>query len=125
MLSSERQTAKEFWLVVKPLVREMESDDDVIIVDDSIEEKPYTDSSPPCIAMVLRYCPLALNWLPRPRRTSTRKRRKKSGAARPVRTHTAENCFKRQWTTTYRFGTHLPIFGLLRRKNIKFIKIES
>jgi len=43
MLWSERQTAKECWLVVKPLVREMESDDGVIIIDDSIEEKPYTD----------------------------------------------------------------------------------
>jgi hypothetical protein len=37
MLSSERQTAKEFWLVVKPLAREMESDDGVIIIDESIE----------------------------------------------------------------------------------------
>lgn len=45
MLSSERQTAKELWLVVKPLVRAMESEDGIIIVDDSIEEKPYTDEN--------------------------------------------------------------------------------
>lgn len=45
MLSSERQTSKEFWATVKPLVREIASDDGIMIVDDSIEEKPYTDEN--------------------------------------------------------------------------------
>jgi hypothetical protein len=45
MLSSERQTSKGFWSIVKPLVREISSDDGIIIVDDSIEEKPYTDEN--------------------------------------------------------------------------------
>jgi DDE superfamily endonuclease len=45
MLSSERQTSKDLWHLVKPLVRAMESPDGVMIVDDSIEEKPYTDEN--------------------------------------------------------------------------------
>lgn len=45
MLSSERQTSKDFWKKVKPLVREISSDDGVFIIDDSIEEKPYTDEN--------------------------------------------------------------------------------
>ncbi len=45
MLSSKRQTSKEFCLKVKSLVREIASEDGVLIVDDSIEEKPYTDEN--------------------------------------------------------------------------------
>lgn len=45
MLSSKRQTSKEFWLKIKPLVRELSSEDGVLIIDDSIEEKPYTDEN--------------------------------------------------------------------------------
>jgi hypothetical protein len=33
------------WLFVKPLIREIESDNACLIIDDSIEEKPYTDEN--------------------------------------------------------------------------------
>lgn len=42
-LASEAQTSADLWRVVKPHVREMESEEGVMIVDDSIAEKPYTD----------------------------------------------------------------------------------
>ena len=45
MLSSPRMTSKEWWLLVKPQVRKVEREDGVIIVDDSIVEKPYTDEN--------------------------------------------------------------------------------
>ncbi len=41
-LSSEPKTSAALWHVVKPLVRAVEQDDGVLIVDDSIEEKPST-----------------------------------------------------------------------------------
>jgi hypothetical protein len=44
-LSSEPQTSAALWRVVKPLVRAVEQDDGVLIVDDSIEEKPSTDEN--------------------------------------------------------------------------------
>ena len=33
------------WRLVKPLARQVEGDDGVLVVDDTIEEKPYTDES--------------------------------------------------------------------------------
>lgn len=45
MLSSERQTSKDLWRVIKPLVREISSEAGTITIDDSIEEKPYTDEN--------------------------------------------------------------------------------
>lgn len=44
-LAGERQTSKDLWQVVKPHVREIESPQGVLIVDDSIAEKPYTDEN--------------------------------------------------------------------------------
>jgi hypothetical protein len=44
-LSSEPQTSAALWRVVKPLVRSVESEDGVLIIDDSIEEKPSTDEN--------------------------------------------------------------------------------
>ena len=44
-LSKEPKTGKDLWLTVKPYVRQMEADDGVIIVDDSISEKPHTDEN--------------------------------------------------------------------------------
>jgi len=44
-LSSEPQTSAALWRVVKPLVRAVESDEGVLIIDDSIEEKPSTDEN--------------------------------------------------------------------------------
>ncbi len=45
MLSSQALTSKDYWRVVKPLVRQIESPDGVLIVDDSIEAKPHTDEN--------------------------------------------------------------------------------
>ncbi len=44
-LSSEPKTSAALWRVVKPLVRAIESDEGVLIIDDSIEEKPSTDEN--------------------------------------------------------------------------------
>lgn len=44
-LSSEKQTSAELWHLVKPHVRAIESDQGVLVVDDSISEKPYTDEN--------------------------------------------------------------------------------
>src|SRR5215210_6517815 len=44
-LSAEPKTSAALWQVVKPLVRSVERDDGVLIIDDSIEEKPSTDEN--------------------------------------------------------------------------------
>ena len=44
-LSSRVRTSSDLWRLVKRLVREVETDEAVIIFDDSIEEKPYTDEN--------------------------------------------------------------------------------
>ena len=44
-LASERQTSADLWRVVKPHVRQIEGPEGVLIVDDSIAEKPYTDEN--------------------------------------------------------------------------------
>jgi len=44
-LSGERQTSVDLWRIAKAHVREIESEDGVLIVDDSISEKPYTDEN--------------------------------------------------------------------------------
>lgn len=46
-LSGRDFDSKQLWLRVKPVVRAYERDDGVIIVDDTIEEKPYTKESEP------------------------------------------------------------------------------
>jgi len=45
MLSSPKMTSKDWWQMVKPQVRKIEREDGVMIVDDSIVEKPYTDEN--------------------------------------------------------------------------------
>ena len=45
MLGSPKMTSKEWWLMVKPQVRKIERADGLMILDDSIEEKPYTDEN--------------------------------------------------------------------------------
>jgi len=45
MLSSPSQTSKDLWLRVKPLIRKIEREQGVLIIDDSILEKPSTDES--------------------------------------------------------------------------------
>lgn len=44
-LSGSDFTSADLWHLVKPLVRPIQSEDAVLIVDDSIEEKLYTDES--------------------------------------------------------------------------------
>jgi hypothetical protein len=45
LLSAEDYDAKALWKLVKPTVRAIETYDGVLIVDDTIEEKLYTDES--------------------------------------------------------------------------------
>ncbi len=44
-LSGKKKTAADLWLTVKPFVRQVQSEEGVLIIDDSIEEKPYTDEN--------------------------------------------------------------------------------
>jgi hypothetical protein len=44
-LASEKRTSAEWWRLVKPYVRKIESEAGVLIIDDSIAEKPYTDEN--------------------------------------------------------------------------------
>ena len=44
-LASSPKTGKDLWRVVKPYVRQVQSSDGLIIVDDSISEKPHTDEN--------------------------------------------------------------------------------
>jgi hypothetical protein len=44
-LASPIKSGADLWKVVKPHVRQMQSDDGVLIVDDSISEKPHTDEN--------------------------------------------------------------------------------
>lgn len=45
MLASPKMTSKDWWLKIKPEVRKIEQADGLLIIDDSIEEKPYTDEN--------------------------------------------------------------------------------
>jgi hypothetical protein len=44
-LSSEPKRSADLWRIAKPLVRQIESDSGVIVIDDTIEEKEYTDEN--------------------------------------------------------------------------------
>jgi DDE superfamily endonuclease len=44
-LAGAKKTATDLWRTVKALVREVQSETGVLILDDSIEEKPYTDEN--------------------------------------------------------------------------------
>jgi hypothetical protein len=44
-LSGPEHTAADLWQGVKPFVRQVESPDGVLIIDDSIAEKPYSDEN--------------------------------------------------------------------------------
>jgi len=39
------KTSKDLWQFVKPLIREIETGSGCLIIDDAIEEKPYTDEN--------------------------------------------------------------------------------
>lgn len=42
-LAGQRPTAADLWRLVKPLVRQLQSPAGVLIIDDSLEEKPYEE----------------------------------------------------------------------------------
>jgi len=44
-LSCNNYGSKELWLAVKPLIRKVEAGSGVLIVDDTIQEKPYTNEN--------------------------------------------------------------------------------
>jgi hypothetical protein len=44
-LSGTRKTSADLWHIVKPFVRKVQSEVGVLVIDDSIEEKPYTDEN--------------------------------------------------------------------------------
>ena len=44
-LSSEPKRSADLWRIAKPLVRQIESETGVIVIDDTIEEKEYTDEN--------------------------------------------------------------------------------
>jgi hypothetical protein len=44
-LAKQQFTSADLWLLVKPTLRQIQHPDGVLIIDDSIEEKPYTDES--------------------------------------------------------------------------------
>ncbi len=44
-LSAEEFTSKDLWILVKPTVREVEQENAVLIFDDTIQQKPYTDEN--------------------------------------------------------------------------------
>ena len=44
-LAGPQKTANDLWRTVKAFVREVQSEAGVLIIDDSIEEKPYTDEN--------------------------------------------------------------------------------
>jgi hypothetical protein len=45
MLSARQYTSKDLWAQVKPMVRSVEGDEGVLIFDDTIQEKAWTDES--------------------------------------------------------------------------------
>ncbi len=44
-LSSSSYSQKDYWHFIKPVLRQIEKEDGILIVDDTIEEKPYTDEN--------------------------------------------------------------------------------
>jgi DDE superfamily endonuclease len=44
-LANREYTNKDLWKLVKPTIRQLETDDGTLILDDTIEEKMYTDES--------------------------------------------------------------------------------
>jgi len=44
-LAQQEFTDKDLWKILKPRLRAVQSEDAVLIIDDSVEEKPYTDES--------------------------------------------------------------------------------
>ncbi len=45
LLNSSLLRSQDLWKLVKPIVRAHTSDDGILILDDTISEKPYSDES--------------------------------------------------------------------------------
>jgi hypothetical protein len=45
MLAGDPRHSQHLWQKVKPMVRAVQSPEGVIVIDDSISEKPYTDEN--------------------------------------------------------------------------------
>ena len=45
MLGSQTFSQKQYWQLIKPVIRQVQSDQAAILVDDTIEEKPHTEES--------------------------------------------------------------------------------
>ena len=114
MLASPKMTSRDWWRMVKPYVRKIEHPDGVIIIDDPIVEKPYTDEndiicwhydhSKGRTVKGLNFitalyempralpCLLLLRLLPSRSVTSIRRRARKSVRAKPPRTSMPARC---------------------------------
>lgn len=44
-LGQKQQDQKRYWKTIKPTIRQVENDEGVLLIDDTIEEKPYTDEN--------------------------------------------------------------------------------
>jgi len=44
-LDKPAYTQRDYWRIIKPVVRQIEDEDGAILMDDTIEEKPYPDES--------------------------------------------------------------------------------
>jgi hypothetical protein len=44
-LSAREYSSKDLWLLIKPTIRKIETDDGALILDDTVEEKEYTDEN--------------------------------------------------------------------------------
>lgn len=45
MLAQEEYSQQQYWHCIKAVVRQIEQDEGIIVVDDTLEEKPYTDEN--------------------------------------------------------------------------------
>jgi hypothetical protein len=52
-LSGERKSSADLWRVVKPFVRQVQNAPGVLIIDDSIEEKPYPMRTRLCVGIMI------------------------------------------------------------------------
>jgi hypothetical protein len=105
-LAGPQKTARDLWQTVKAVVRDVQSAAGVLIIDDSIEEKPYTDEndivcwhydhSKDRLLKGINFLTAlyqsqdvsvrsAFTWWPRPRSIAISRRRKRSVAVRCLR----------------------------------------
>src|SRR3954463_3602940 len=130
-LSEEDLDSRVLWRLVKPLVRELEKEEEeeeegVLIIDDTIEEKPYTDESElvcwhydhsegrnvkgiNLLSALYRIgdvsIPVASSWSGRASGSSTKRRVSGKGRAPRPRTSSTARCSVRARRTASRLAT--------------------